>query len=102
MRLARTRTNHRDEPPRSVRASVDADGLPIRTGGLCMSDTDAYDNGADETRQDFTDNDFRIKRLLNSLVSSAKGIRGDEMAASDIAARVDALRHLLKQVGHGV
>ena len=67
-----------------------------------MSDTDTYDEGADETRQDFTANDFRIKRLLNSLVSSAKGIRGDDMAASDITARVDALRHLLKQVGHGV
>jgi hypothetical protein len=69
---------------------------------LFMADTDTYDEGADETRQDFTSNDFRIKRLLASLVSSAKGIKGDDMAAGDIAARVDALRHLLKQAGHGV
>ena len=67
-----------------------------------MSTVDAYDEGADEARQDFISNDFRIQRLLNSLENSAKWIRGDRGAASDIAARVDALRHLLKQVGHSV
>jgi len=67
-----------------------------------MISTDPYDEGVQETRQDFTANDFRITRALDSLLSSAKSITGDEIAAEDIAARVHTLRHLLKQVGHNV
>ena len=67
-----------------------------------MGTTDAYDDGAEETRQDFRANDFRITRALDSLLTSARLIKGDEVAAEDITARVLALRHLLKQVGHGV
>jgi hypothetical protein len=67
-----------------------------------MADTDGYEDGADETREDFTVNDFRIKRVLDSLASSAQTIKGDPTAADDIAARVHALRHLLKEVGHNV
>jgi hypothetical protein len=67
-----------------------------------MAETDAYVDGADETREDFTINDFRIKRGLDSLASSAQAIKGDPIAADDIAARVHALRHLLKEVGHDV
>ena len=33
---------------------------------------------------------------------SAKAITGDQVIADDIAARVHALRHLLKRVGHTV
>ena len=67
-----------------------------------MATTDAYEDGSEETRQDFTANDVRITRALGSLFSSAKAIKGDEVAAEDILARVHALRHLLKQVGHDV
>jgi hypothetical protein len=67
-----------------------------------MVTTDPYDEGAQETRQDFTANDFRITRALDSLLVSAKSIKGDAVAAEDIAARVHTLRHLLKQVGHEV
>jgi hypothetical protein len=67
-----------------------------------MVNTDPYDEGAQETRQDFTANDFRITRALDSLVISARSIKGDAVAAADIAARVQTLRHLLKQVGHAV
>ena len=64
--------------------------------------TDPYDEGVEETRQDFTANDFRLTRALDSLLMSAKAITGDQVSADDIAARVHALRHLLKQVGHTV
>jgi hypothetical protein len=67
-----------------------------------MVSTDPYEDGAQETRQDFTTNDFRITRALDSLLMSAKSITGDHVAAEDIAARVQTLRHLLKQVGHHV
>jgi len=67
-----------------------------------MVTTDPYEDGAQETRQEFTTNDFRITRALDSLLVSAKSISGDKVAAEDIAARVHALRHLLKQVGHHV
>ena len=67
-----------------------------------MVSTDPYDEGAQETRQDFTANDFRITRALDSLLTSAKSIKGDAVAADDIAARVHTLRHLLKQAGHDV
>jgi hypothetical protein len=67
-----------------------------------MVTTDPYEEGVQETRQDFTANDFRITRALDSLLISAKSITGDEVAAEDIAARVQTLRHLLKQVGHHV
>jgi hypothetical protein len=67
-----------------------------------MVTTDPYEDGIQETRQDFTANDFRIKRALDSLLISAKSIKGDEVSAEDIAARVQTLRHLLTQVGHDV
>jgi hypothetical protein len=67
-----------------------------------MVTTDPYEEGVQETRQDFTANDFRIMRALDSLLISAKSITGDAIAREDIAARVHTLRHLLKQVGHEV
>ena len=67
-----------------------------------MVTTDPYEDGVQETRQDFRMNDFRITRALDSLLISAKSITGDEVAAEDIAGRVHTLRHLLKQVGHDV
>jgi hypothetical protein len=67
-----------------------------------MATTDPFDDGAEEARQDFTANDFRITRALDSLLASAGAIKGDAVSASDIAARVQTLRHLLKQVGHDV
>jgi len=67
-----------------------------------MVTTDPYEDGAQETRQDFTVNDFRITLALDSLLISAKSIQGDAVSAGDIAARVHTLRHLLKQVGHDV
>ena len=67
-----------------------------------MVTTDPYEDGVQETRQEFTTNDFRITRALDSLLISAKSISGDKVAAEDIAARVHALRHLLRQVGHHV
>ena len=67
-----------------------------------MVTTDPYDEGVEETRQDFTANDFRVTRALDSLLISAKTIKGDPVIAEDMAARVHALRHLLKQVGHNV
>ena len=67
-----------------------------------MVTTDPYEDGAQETRQEFTTNDFRITRALDSLLLSAISITGDPVAAEDIAARVQTLRHLLKEVGHHV
>jgi hypothetical protein len=67
-----------------------------------MADADSYEDGSQETRQDFTQNDFRIRRVLDSLISSAQAIKDDPIAADDIAARVHSLRHLLKEVGHDV
>ena len=67
-----------------------------------MLTTDPYEDGAQETRQDFMANDFRITRALDSLLISAKSIKGDAVSAEDIAARVQTLRHLLKQAGHDV
>ena len=67
-----------------------------------MVTTDPFDEGVEEARRDFTANDFRITRALDSLLISAKSIASDRVIAEDIAARVQALRHLLKQVGHTV
>ena len=67
-----------------------------------MVTTDPYDEGVEETRQDFTVNDFRITRALDSLLISAKSIKGDAVSAEDSAARVHILRHLVKHVGHDV
>jgi hypothetical protein len=67
-----------------------------------MATTDPYEEGVQEARQDFTANDFRITRALDSLLISAKSITADEIAAEDITARVHTLRHLLKQAGHDV
>ena len=67
-----------------------------------MVTTDPYEDGTQETREDFTANDFRIKRALDSLLISATSIKGDELSAEDITARVQTLRHLLTQVGHDV
>ena len=67
-----------------------------------MSTTDGFDEGSAEMRDDFTANDFRLTRALDSLLASANGIKGDDVSAQDIGARVHTLRHLLKQVGHNV
>jgi hypothetical protein len=67
-----------------------------------MVTIEPYDEGVEETRQDFTANDFRVTRALDNLLISAKAIKGDMVIAEDMAARVHALRHLLKQVGHNV
>jgi hypothetical protein len=64
--------------------------------------SDPYIEGSEETRQDFTANDFRINRALDSLLTSARAIKGDSIAAADIVARLQTLRHLLKQAGHDV
>jgi hypothetical protein len=64
--------------------------------------SDPYIDGSEETRQEFTANDFRINRALDSLLTSARAIKGDDIAAADIIARLQTLRHLLKQVGHDV
>jgi hypothetical protein len=67
-----------------------------------MVSIDPFDEGAQEAREDFTANDFRISRALDSLLVSARSIKHDAVSAADIAARVQTLRHLLKQVGHDV
>ena len=72
----------------------------VRNG--TWSPPDPYEDGAQEAREDFTANDFRITRALDSLLISAKSIKGDLVGAEDIAARVHTLRHLVKQVGHDV
>lgn len=64
--------------------------------------SDPYIDGSEETRQEFTANDFRVNRALDSLLTSARAIKGDDVAAADIIARLQTLRHLLKQVGHDV
>jgi len=56
-----------------------------------MVTTDPYEDGAQETRQDFKANDFRIGRAFESLLISAKSIKGDAVSAEDIAARVHTL-----------
>ena len=40
-----------------------------------MVTTDPYDEGVEEARQDFTANDFRVTRALDSLLISAKAIK---------------------------
>ena len=65
-----------------------------------MVTTDPYEDAAYETRKDFTTNNFRITRALDSLSISTTSITGDKVAAEDIAARGQTLRHLLKEVGH--
>ena len=45
---------------------------------------------------------FRITRALDSVLTSAKAIKGDKRAAEDMTASVPTVRHLLKQVGHRV
>ena len=77
-------------------------GVELQSEERHMVNTDPYEDGAEETRQDFTANDFRITRALDSLLISAKSIKGDPVSAEDITARLHTLRHLLKQVGHQV
>jgi hypothetical protein len=67
-----------------------------------MITNDAYEEGTNDTRHDFTTNDFRITRVLDSLLISARSITGDTVIAADITGRVQTLRHLLKEVGHDV
>lgn len=47
-----------------------------------MATTDAYEEGAEEIRRDFTANDFRITRALDSLLISAKSITMDGPVSS--------------------
>ena len=67
-----------------------------------MADGDDYREGTDDAIEDFTANDFRIRRALESIVRSAGAIKADPIAAEDIAGRVRTLQHLLKAVGHDV
>jgi hypothetical protein len=67
-----------------------------------MVDLDAYQQGTTDTRTEFTANDFRIKRALESIVRSATEIKGDVVLAEDILARIQSLQHMLKQVGHTI
>jgi hypothetical protein len=67
-----------------------------------MADRDAYQEGTTDTRTEFTANDFRIKRALDSIVRSASEIKGDVVIAEDILARLQSLQQLLKQVGHRI
>jgi hypothetical protein len=52
--------------------------------------------------QDFTTNDVRITRALDSLMISATSITGDKVVAEDVVACVQTLRHLLKEADHHV
>ena len=45
---------------------------------------------------------FRITRALDSVLTSAKAINGDEVAVEDMTVIVPTLRHLPKQDGHRV
>lgn len=67
-----------------------------------MVDTEAYDEGVVEARADFTANDFRIKRALDSMFRSAAAIKSDAIISEDLMARIHSLRHLLKEAGHTV
>jgi hypothetical protein len=89
-------------PRRDPRCSSAPSGSRVQGEAMHMATIDPFEDGAQETRQDFTANDFRITRALDSLLISAKSIAGDEVVAKDIAARVHTLRHLLRQVGHNV
>jgi hypothetical protein len=46
-----------------------------------MVTTDPYEDGTLETRRDFTANDFRIARALDSLLISATSIKGATRSA---------------------
>ena len=67
-----------------------------------MDTTDAYEDGSEDTRRTSQRMTFRITRALDSLLTTAKAIKGDEVAAEDMTASVPTLRYLLKQVGHRV
>ena len=54
--------------------------------------TDPYEDGVQETRQDFTMNDFRITRALDSLLITAKSIKGDVVSAEDGVATMAAVQ----------
>jgi len=58
------------------KAAVEEFGARRRHGS-----TDAHDpyvDGSEETREEFTANDFRITRALDSLLTSARAIKHDE------------------------
>ena len=67
-----------------------------------MDTTDAYEDGSEDTRRTSQRMTFRITRALDSLLTTAKAIKGDEVAAEDMTASVPTLRLSLKQVGHRV
>lgn len=67
-----------------------------------MGDSEAYDEGLVEARADFTANDFRIKRALDSMLRSAAAIKNDATISEDLMARIRSLKHLLKEAGHSV
>ena len=90
-----TPLGHEDEGP-PHRVFVDRSGEQGTADGYHRP----YKQGVQETGQDFTANEFRITRALDSLLIRATAITGDEIAGEDTAARVHTLRHLLKQVGH--
>jgi hypothetical protein len=67
-----------------------------------MADRDSYQDGTTGDSTEFTANDFRIKRAIDSIVRSATAIKDDVALAEDILARTQSLQHMLKQVGHRI
>ena len=59
-------------------------------------------DGSEDTRRTSQRMTFRITRALDSLLTTAKAIKGDKVAAEDMTASVPTLRLSLKQVGHRV
>ena len=67
-----------------------------------MDTTNADEDGSEDTRRTSQRMTFRITRALDSSLTTAKAIKGDEVAAEDMTASVPTLPHLLKQVGQRV
>ena len=68
---------------------------PIRT-------PDPYLDGLKRRARTLQPTTFGSPARSESLLISAKSIKHDDVAAAYIAARLQTLRHLLKQVGHNV
>ena len=51
---------------------------------------------------DYRQREYLTEGEIDSLLATAHAMKDDDVSAQDIAARVQTLRHLLKQVGHNV